>query len=154
MFCKLLRRSFLRFRFRSCFRSRLRFSLMLDRLPVLGQPLPIARDQIEGILSPLLRRHLRDLVRHRRGRIAPLGVFDNYKSHLVKVAGDRTGQSTARGAEPCCLPALRRTSRIVLSRLIRRPLYQGGRCTQPGDQRQDVGEHLTRHRPSAIWNVT
>src|SRR5713226_655580 len=42
--------------------------LMLDRLPVLGQPLPSARDQIEGILSPLLRRHLRDLVRDRAGK--------------------------------------------------------------------------------------
>src|SRR6266849_5765970 len=43
----------------------LRRWFVLDRLPVFGQPLPSARDQIEGVLSPLLRRHLRDLVRHR-----------------------------------------------------------------------------------------
>ncbi len=53
----------------------LRRWFVLDRLPVLGQPLPSARDQIEGILSPLLRRHLRDLVRvthnSRAGNYAP-----------------------------------------------------------------------------------
>src|SRR5713101_2240766 len=43
--------------------------LMLDGLPVLGQPLPSPLNQIQRVPRPLVRRHLRDPVRHRPGDV-------------------------------------------------------------------------------------
>src|SRR5260370_18652072 len=64
--------SFFRFGFRLIIRSRLR--LMLDDHTRLDEPAPGPFGQLEPVSAPLLRAHLRQLVRHRARHVALLPV--------------------------------------------------------------------------------
>src|SRR5216684_660416 len=65
MFCKPLERSILRFWFSRRFRSRLRFSVMLDGHPILCDPPPSPLGQLMRIPYPFLRCHLTEPVLER-----------------------------------------------------------------------------------------
>jgi len=82
-----LRRSFLRFRSRSGFRSRLRFFLTLDRHPILRQPGPSPRYQLEGVRGPLIRRHLGDPMRYGPGDVNLLAL-----APLLRLPARQPGQ--------------------------------------------------------------
>src|SRR5229473_2099796 len=65
MFCKPLERSILRFWFSRRFRSRLRFSVMLDGHPILCDPPPSPLGYLMRIPYPFLRCHLTEPVLER-----------------------------------------------------------------------------------------
>src|SRR6266851_8701978 len=81
----------------------LRRWFVLDRLPVLGQPLPSPLNQVDRVSRPLLRRHLRNPVRDRAGmlrvdvlrRLAVTAIEDRgRRGHLRRGGGFLIAQDT------------------------------------------------------------
>src|SRR5229473_2931128 len=83
MFCKPLERSILRFWFSRRFRSRLRFSVMLDGHPILCDPPPSPLGQLMRIPYPFLRCHLTEpvLERVRHVDLLPVAPYRGLPVH-------------------------------------------------------------------------
>ena len=83
MFCKPLERSILRFWFSRRFRSRLRFSVMLDGHPILCDPPPSPLGQLMRIPYPFLRCHLTEpvLKRVRHVDLLPVAPYRGLPVH-------------------------------------------------------------------------
>ena len=81
--------------------------------------------------------------RHRRREIEAIKGYEKPISRTGAIA--EVGRAHAR--KDADLPASRRTSSVVCpSYLLSAPLRWRGRRPLPGDQRQDVGEDLSRYR--------
>src|SRR6266851_864947 len=83
MFCKPLERSILRFWFSRRFRSRLRFSVMLDGHPILCDPPPSPLGYLMRIPYPFLRCHLTEpvLKRVRHVDLLPVAPYRGLPVH-------------------------------------------------------------------------
>src|SRR5271166_2954045 len=81
------------------------------------------------------------------GQDRPVGPPCNGKSRCARAGGvENRGLTCSEARKPTAPPASRRTSPLVAVASDPRPSCWRGRRPQPGDQTENVVEHLSRHR--------